>query len=526
MVVCGISGRGRHAAAAIAIDGRLVSAVEQAAVERFSHDAGGGGWPLAAIDACRSAAGLAARNIGQFVWAHRHEITLECVRSPRHIRIGHESVRGVRISRLAAFARLAKAAGAQSVIVADGPAAMLVPDAGTTSYLDRASGLLALACRLATALGLAHDDSAGAVAALEQLAASYEPTGREWFEDIAVPVANGNPSVDAAAFESALALAAAEAGAPLADTTSTLVRKARVVADVADSFLSVVAAHFGQLARAAGDGVMLTGGLFESPDFVARVRRAAGWPCAVAPCSLAHGAALGAALTGPAEAHDAFPADLALGPDAGESESKAVLENCRLDYLYEPRWPRLLQRVSRLLERGKLVAWFQGRAEFGHPFNGSRSFLCDPSNRYARDNVNVFLLRRPVSAPIPLSMAPDAEECMDFSAMSPLTLTRTAVAEAWRDRLRAGVDHQGYAHAHVVNDRSGLLGQLLLLHRQRTGVPGLANLPLRAADDAAALFPRDAVRAAFASSADALVIHRFVVMKDYWLMRDETLAQV
>jgi hypothetical protein len=32
-----------------------------------------------------------------------------------------------------------------------------------------------------------------------------------------------------------------------------------------------------------------------------------------------------------------------------------------------------LQKVSRLLERGKLVAWFQGRAEFGHPFNGSRA---------------------------------------------------------------------------------------------------------------------------------------------------------
>ena len=29
-----------------------------------------------------------------------------------------------------------------------------------------------------------------------------------------------------------------------------------------------------------------------------------------------------------------------------------------------------------------------------------------------------------------------------------------------------------------------------------------------------------AVRAAFASSVDALVIHRFVIVKDYWQMRD------
>jgi len=41
----------------------------------------------------------------------------------------------------------------------------------------------------------------------------------------------------------------------------------------------------------------------------------------------------------------------------------------------------------------------------------------------------------------------------------------------------------------------------------------------------AAVSPRDAIRAAYASSADALVIHRFIVMKDYWQMRDEAPAQ-
>jgi predicted NodU family carbamoyl transferase len=75
---------------------------------------------------------------------------------------------------------------------------------------------------------------------------------------------------------------------------------------------------------------------------------------------------------------------------------------------------------------------------------------------------------------------------------------------------------------HVLREESGPLAELLAIHRQRTGVPALANLPLCAPDDVAAVSPRDAVRAAFASSADALVIHRFVVMKDYWQMRDES----
>jgi carbamoyltransferase len=234
-----------------------------------------------------------------------------------------------------------------------------------------------------------------------------------------------------------------------------------------------------------------------------------------------HGAALGAALACVPPKVDAIPSELALGPAATEADAKAVLENCRLDYIYEPRWPRLLERVSRVLERGKLVAWFQGRAEFGHPFYGSRSFLCDPSNRYARDNVNVFLRRRPPATPIPLAVEFGARECVDTSAMSALTLTRAAVGPEWRDRLRGAIDGQGYAHAHVLRESAGPLAELLSIHRQRTGVPALANVPLCAPEDVAAISPRDAVRAAFASSADALVIHRFVVMKDYWQMRGE-----
>ena len=523
MVVCGISGRRRQAAAALAIDGRLVSAVEQAPLSRLSNaDARSAMLPIEAIEACLNEAGLTVRDISHIVRADGYSASLDQSASGRRFQsLGHETVRRYSLSRLAAFARIAQAAGARGVLVADGPAAMLLPADGEPIDLTRARGLLALTCRLAAALGLAQHDSAGALIALEQLAAGSEPTGHEWFEALSSP-ADGGVAVDTAAFDRALTSAAAAAGAPLGDVSTPHVRKERVVAEVANAFLSLIAGHLGQLAASAGPKAMLAGGVFGSPDFAARVQRAAGWPCPVAPGASPHGAALGAALACGTLAADAAPIDLSLGPMASEADAKAVLENCRLDYIYEPRWPRLLERVSRVLERGKLVAWFQGRAEFGHPFNGSRSFLCDPSHRYARDNINVFLRRRPLSTTIPLSLASDARDCVDASVLSSWALTRTAIAAEWRDRLRAGVDSQGDAHAHVVREGSGPLADLLALHRRRTGVPGLANLPLCAPDDVVAITPRDAVRAAFASSADALVIHRFVVMKDYWQMRDAT----
>jgi carbamoyltransferase len=217
---------------------------------------------------------------------------------------------------------------------------------------------------------------------------------------------------------------------------------------------------------------------------------------------------------------DSLPDDLAIGPITTEPDAKATLENCRLDYVYEPRWPRLMERVSKVLERGRLVAWFQGRAEFGDSLAGSRSILCDPSGPYARDNVNQFLRGVPLATPLPVSLAPAAAACVDGAPLSPWAFVRTRVGPDWVQALRAGVDAHGRGHVHVAPAASPL-GELLEVHRQRTGVPGLVNLPLAAMHGKTALTARDAVRAAFSSSVDVLVLHRFVLMKDYWQMRGD-----
>lgn len=519
MVICGISGRGRQSAATLAVDGRLVAAAEQAPLTRRAtgppHDER---VPVEAIRACLSSAGVSVSEVSHVVFADGYAATAQATESTP-IAFADRRISSVTISRLAAFARIAEACGSSTTLVADGPAAAMFSQGRTARALPRANLLLTLTCRLASAFGLDHDNSAGAIAALEQLAAAAQPQGDDWFEGLAA--SGDSAAIDEAVFDKTLARAAADAGAALSDVTTPLVRRARVVADVANAFLTVLATHFGELIT-AGEDVTLAGTVFRSPDFVFRVRRSADRPCPVAPAVFFHGAAIGAAIVCGGTTSQSLPDSFAIGAMTTESEAKTTLENCRLDYVYEPRWPRLVERISRVLERGKLMAWFQGRAEFGYPFHGSRSFLCDPSGRYARDNVNVFLLQRNLAAPIPLALSEDASVAAGMSGMPCRMITRIAIPEEWRDRLRAGVDAQGYAHAYVVPRGSGPLAELLQAHFERTGVPGLANLPLCAADDVAAISARDAVRAAFASSADALVMHRFLLMKDYWQLRDET----
>jgi carbamoyltransferase len=73
----------------------------------------------------------------------------------------------------------------------------------------------------------------------------------------------------------------------------------------------------------------------------------------------------------------------------------------------------------------------------------------------------------------------------------------------------------------VGSDQAPELCDLLERHFERTGVPALIETTLGRADEPPACTPRDAVRTVYSSAIDALVIGRFLLMKDYWLLRSD-----
>jgi carbamoyltransferase len=243
----------------------------------------------------------------------------------------------------------------------------------------------------------------------------------------------------------------------------------------------------------------------------------------VAPVPGAFGLALGAAIAGSEGFVASLPDGLAIGPSFSEPEVKEVLDGCRLDYVYEPDAARIDARVSRMLSRGKLVAWFQGAMDFGPRSLGGRSILLDPSSRYARENTNRYLRHRPDDQPPPLVMLSSRTAgCLADRVSSPLALVRTKVKEDWRLKLQAGIDASGYCRVHTIDPGTNRLAELLAAHEAASGVPALVHVDLRGIDEPTACSPRDAIRTTFSSPVDALVIERFLLMKDYWLLRSAT----
>lgn len=529
MKVLAISGRDRDAAAALSVDGRIVAAVSEDAYARipgvgYTHT---GGFPSAATRACLGAAGCAIDDIDEFVRVDAETATVEAGAAPAAA-IAGRTMRAVDAIQADAMHTAMSCVDAEAVVVCSATPPALVSFVKEPSGLrvsrrvDGSLDLGAAARRLALSLGL---DAADSYAALDRLSQG----GDSSYADVVRDVVTWRPGVGFVADAQALADGVTRVAGPLAgglgDPASLNQRVQDLRRDLAASFAGRLAEVVFDAARSLCDegdlaSVAFGGDMLSHPRFRTELRRVAGNGLSVAVVPERSGRALGAALAGQPARRDGLPG-LALGPSFSDAEVKRTLDNCRLDYVYEPDTPRLQHRVSRMLEHGKVVGWFQGALGFGPRAMGTRSILCDPSNRYARQNMNEYLRQAPLDEPLPVVMAPSmVDACLAQPVAAPLSVEDAVVRPEWRDRLQAALDWRQSVRLHPLTPaHAPELCALLEYHHTRTGVPGLIETNLSGPGEPVACTPRDAVRTVYSSAIDALVIGRFVLMKDHWLLR-------
>jgi predicted NodU family carbamoyl transferase len=532
MKVIGIAGRHRHGAAALAVDGAIVAAASEETYVRVPGVGYGqtGGFPSRAVEACLTRAGLTIADVDRLavVTEPAEDPSTDEAPSfddfPRGWRTAIAALPVCPIDPVDADARLSAAAsGADDVLVftADPPAvAAYRRTDGELRLRARAGGVDRLVCAarsLARTLGV---PGANPFLALDRLSARGESEFAAEMEQV-ISWAHAGLSVDQ---ERLSALTHDLLGDIQQDEEHWLmnIKAQQRRAALATSFVDRLATVVHDAARSfdVGDRVCLGGSLFASTGLNTRLMQLLGDGATLAPVPESAGRAVGAVA-------DVSRADglssLGLGATFTESEIKATLENCRLDYVYEPDWRRLLARVSRMLSRGMVIGWFHGPTVFGPRSFGTRSVLCDPSMVYARENVNEYLKRRPLDEPLPVSFVADrADECLTTPIRSPFMLLDAEVKNPWRDRVRAALNHQHALRVHTVSaDQAPELVDLLDVHFERAGVPGLINTTLSGPGEPIAGSPRDAVRTVYSSAIDALVIGRFLLMKDYWLLRSD-----
>jgi carbamoyltransferase len=207
--------------------------------------------------------------------------------------------------------------------------------------------------------------------------------------------------------------------------------------------------------------------------------------------------------------------DLCLGPSYAAEEVKKVLENCKLRFHYLMTVEDLLDRAVRDLNNEKIIAWMQGRMEFGPRALGNRSILASPLNPYSTENLNIYIKHRESFRKFAASVPEEtAAEYFEAGPNARYLATVGTVRAPYRKTFEAAVLGDNAVRVHVVRrDDNPLFHKLLHAAGKATGLPVLYNTSFNLFGDPLVCTPRDAVRSFYSSGVDALYVGNFAVEK-------------
>jgi carbamoyltransferase len=226
------------------------------------------------------------------------------------------------------------------------------------------------------------------------------------------------------------------------------------------------------------------------------------------------GTALGGALTAGVDlgdGHAPMPT-AALGRGFDDHEIEAALRTARLPY---ERPDDVAEVVAAALADDGIVAWFQGRSEYGPRALGHRSLLAHPGRAENLVRLNDVKGReqfRPVAPMVLLERAGDI-----FSRgpiPSPYMLFVHDVADDWRERIPAVVHVDGTARIQTVDRTTEpLVARMLEGFERRTGLPVVVNTSLNTAGRPMVDDIRDALECFGSTPVDLLAIGPFVLRR-------------
>jgi len=171
--------------------------------------------------------------------------------------------------------------------------------------------------------------------------------------------------------------------------------------------------------------------------------------------------------------------------------------------------------AAKMIADGKIVAWFQGRMEFGPRALGNRSLLADPRRPEMRDILNQKVKHREDFRPFaPSVMAEHADEWFEVGAHSAsheFMLFAPMVKPERRDRIPAVVHKDGTARVQLVSRKSNpRFHELISCFFAQTGVPLVVNTSFNDSEPIVCT-PTDAIVTFRKSGIDALFMDDVVL---------------
>ncbi len=228
-----------------------------------------------------------------------------------------------------------------------------------------------------------------------------------------------------------------------------------------------------------------------------------------------NGTAIGAAtavsyeLTGVRKAHKVtdFFGRVYTDEECLEVAAKSQLAHIVLDN------DEILKRCAKLLAKGNVIAWFQGKSEFGPRALGNRSILANPKEKNTKYLLDAFMKRRDRYRPYaPVVIEEEASNFFHITGNSPVMMRNIKV----RSKSLPAITHvDGSARVQTVSyEDNPKLYSLLVKVKHYIGVPILLNTSFNLPGEPIVETPSDAISTFSRSAIDYLCIGNILISRN------------
>jgi carbamoyltransferase len=180
--------------------------------------------------------------------------------------------------------------------------------------------------------------------------------------------------------------------------------------------------------------------------------------------------------------HRSFTMDHAYwGPGYSQPEIGAAIKNSPVAQdgftITELNDDELFRRTAVIIADGKILGWFQGRAEWGPRALGNRSIVADPRRPEMKDTLNRRIKHREIFRPFaPSILAEKTGEWFAKSYPSPFMTLAYSVQPEKRDKIPAPTHVDGTGRLQTVTrEANPRYHALISQFEKQTGVPVVLN---------------------------------------------------
>jgi len=197
------------------------------------------------------------------------------------------------------------------------------------------------------------------------------------------------------------------------------------------------------------------------------------------------------------------------------------LEECRriiamyTEWVEEEESEDIYRDTAELIASGNIVAWFHGRAEFGHRALGNRSILADPRRAEMRDVLNKRIKHREAFRPFAPSVLEERQaDYFHVAVPSYYMEVISPVVQQKIAEIPAVVHVDGTARLQTVSEKMNpAFYRLLSAFTRLTDVPVLLNTSFNDNGVPIVETPEDAIQSFLAMDIDYLVLNGLLLHK-------------